>query len=99
MALGINRETAAGLLVKLACRLFGESFWELGRKGQIRAHLVNLLKNGKMVSLLRRRRGAGKERGKGEGGIFDVFYVFFWFRHRFLFLVTIINLLQQNVFH
>lgn len=55
MALGINRETAAGLLVKLACRLFGESFWELGRKGQIRAQLVNLLKMG---SLLRRRRGA-----------------------------------------
>lgn len=96
MALGINRETAAGLLVKLACRLFGESFWELGRKGQIRAQLVNLLKMG---SLLRRRRGARGERGKGEGGIFDVFYVSFWFRHRFLFLVTIINLLQQNVFH
>lgn len=91
MALGINRETAAGLLVKLACRLFGESFWELGRKGQIRAHLVNLLKNGFFIE--------EKERGKGEGGIFDVFYVFFWFRHRFLFLVTIINLLQQNVFH
>ena len=63
MALGINRETAAGLLVKLACRLFGESFWELGRKGQIRAHLVKLLKNGFFIE--EKERGEG---GEGEGG-------------------------------
>lgn len=63
MALGINRETAAGLLVKLACRLFGELFWELGRKGQIRAHLVNLLKNGFFIE--EKERGEGRE---GEGG-------------------------------
>ena len=58
MALGINRETAARLLVKLACRLFGESFWELGRKGQIRAHLVKHLKNGFFI----------EEKERGEGG-------------------------------
>ena len=59
MALGINRETAAGLLVKLACRLFGESFWELGRKGQIRAHLVNLLKNALFIGEKVRGGGGG----------------------------------------
>ena len=96
MALGINPKTAAGLLVKLACRLFGESFWNWGERVRFGLIWSTFLK---MVSLLRRRRGARGERGKGEGGIFDVFYVFFWFRHRFLFLVTIINLLQQNVFH
>jgi len=91
MALGINRETAAEHLVGLGCGFFGESFWELGSKCQIRAQLVNPLR---MRSLLERRRG-----GRGEGGIFHVFYVFFWFRHRFLFFITIINLLQQNAFH
>lgn len=65
MALGINRETAAGLLVKLACRLFGESFWELGRKGQIRAHLVNLLKNGFFIE--------EKERGRGVSLMYFTF--------------------------
>lgn len=49
--------------MKLACRLFGESFWELGRKGQIRAHLVNLLKNGFFIE--EKERGEG---GEGEGG-------------------------------
>ena len=91
MALGITRETAPGLLVKLGCGLFGESFWELGSKCQIRAQLVNLLKMG---PLLGKRRG-----GEGEWGYRSRFYVFFWFRHRFLFLIIIINLLQQNAFH
>ena len=49
--------------MKLACRLFGESFWELGRKGQIRTHLVNLLKNGFFIE--EKERGEG---GEGEGG-------------------------------
>lgn len=51
--------------MKLACRLFGESFWELGRKGQIRAHLVNLLKNGFFIEEKEKERGEG---GEGEGG-------------------------------
>lgn len=93
MALGITRETAPGLLVKLDCGLFGKSFWELGRKCQSRVQVVNLFN---MRSLLERRRG---ERGEGGGGylsrILRLFYVFFWFRHRFLFLIIIINLLQQ----
>ena len=73
MALGINRETAAGLLVKLACRLFGESFWELGRKGQIRAHLVNLLKNGFFIE--EKERGEGGE-GEGERGVSLMYFTF-----------------------
>ena len=88
MALGINWETAAGLLVELGCGLFGESFWELGRKCQSRAQLVNLFN---MRSLLERRRG-----GRGYlSRILRLFYVFFWFRQRFLFLIIIINLLEQ----
>ena len=68
MALGIDRETAAGLLVELGCGLFGESFWQLGRKCQSQAQLVNLCN---MRSLLERREGGG--------GIFHVFYVYFTF--------------------
>lgn len=71
MALGITRKTAPGLLVKLDCGLFGKSFWELGRKCQSRVQVVNLFN---MRSLLERRR-----RGRGEGGIFHVFYVYFTF--------------------
>lgn len=72
MALGITRETAPGLLEKLDCGFFGKSFWELGRKCQSRAQLVDLFN---MRSLLERRRG-----GRGEG----VSFTYFTFILRFL---------------
>ena len=73
MALGIIRETAPGHLVKLGCGLFGESFWELGRKCQIRAQLVNLLKMRSFLGETERGRGEGQGRGEGGGVSFTYF--------------------------